>query len=425
MRQILLEAKESLMKRKLFSSLLFIITTCLLILLSTLYLNWFNVDTKTKSYYAQYQGENIYQISDELINDREKQFFSDSSELEVIKKFYSYLNQQNRDFTYIYTNNQSIGVHNFKGSEKFIYGYETNSLQPDFEKNGLTFKVAKAIQINENVLYKFDLPLFTGRGFKKADFINQNNNEIPIILGAEYASLYKEGDIFNIDYLNKPFKVKVIGILKSNVNLPVRDDLEFYLDRYIIMPNIIMGSPSDAESLAFQQKSYLSAINGQVFSELDKLQVRKALEGISKKTGFYDYQLIGANDKNIDFMLSMLSVNKKILTAFALLLLIFSVISIALSLTVKWNVNMKKYAIHLISGATINKLMIYIFFELLIVMSISLISVFIYMRTLGLISYTYYVPMIIVVLSIILMGMIPLYMKLKKLNISEMLKRRV
>ncbi|MFB7640018.1 ABC transporter permease, partial [Peribacillus butanolivorans] len=87
--------------------------------------------------------------------------------------------------------------------------------------------------------------------------------------------------------------------------------------------------------------------------------------------------------------------------------------------------NMKKYAIHLISGATINKLMIYIFFELLIVMSISLISVFIYMRTIGLISYTYYVPMIIVVPIIILMGMIPLYMKLKKLNISEMLKRRV
>ncbi|MBL2347209.1 ABC transporter permease, partial [Klebsiella pneumoniae] len=68
MRKILIEVRESLLKKKGFFILILAQTCLLFSLLSALYLYFFDVDTKTKSFYAQFKGKSIYQLSDQLFN---------------------------------------------------------------------------------------------------------------------------------------------------------------------------------------------------------------------------------------------------------------------------------------------------------------------------------------------------------------------
>ncbi|EEM01713.1 hypothetical protein bmyco0002_60000 [Bacillus pseudomycoides] len=75
MRKILIEVRESILKKKGFFILILLQTCLLFSLLSALYLYFYDVDTKTKSFYAQYEGKSIYQLSDQLINEKEKYFF--------------------------------------------------------------------------------------------------------------------------------------------------------------------------------------------------------------------------------------------------------------------------------------------------------------------------------------------------------------
>lgn len=109
-------------------SILILLQTCLLFaLISALYLSFYKIDTKTKSFYAQYEGKNIYKLSDQLFDEKEVEFFSNPNELLKVKNFYHTL-LNSKDFLYLNTTLQHIGVQNFKGQSIFLQGYEKGIL---------------------------------------------------------------------------------------------------------------------------------------------------------------------------------------------------------------------------------------------------------------------------------------------------------
>lgn len=424
MKQILIEVKESLLNKKIFTILISLQIFFLLLLMSALFLNFSNVQTKTESFYAQYEEKNIYQLSDNLIEEREQKYFSDIRELEVLKRFHEEL-QESEDFVYFNTTIQPIGFLNFKGMSSFLYGYEDGAIPPEYQKEMGTYQVVKSIQVNEQVFSSFNVKIKNGKRFNNNDFEYENKKTIPVILGSNYEGIYEIGDTINIDYIDTPMKAIVIGTLDANTIIPVREQIDFSLDKYIILPEFTMNQAAETkEDLLLQQRHYLHLINGQILTEKDNIEVRKSLQTVSKETGFYDFIVIGANGLAIDLMFSMMKQSETLIITLTILLFCFCIFSIALSLIAKWDANLIKYAVHLISGATINKIFMYTLVEISTIILFMLLLVFIIMTFVGVMPFQYYLIIILISMLIAMIALVPYYIRLKRLNISEMLKRR-
>ncbi len=425
MKKIFIEVRESLLKKKFFTLLIFFQATILFTLLAVLFLHFNNVDTKTESYYAQYDGKSIYQLSDNLINEKEEEFFSSGDSLEILKSFYNQL-KESENFIYLYTFDQPIGVSSFKGNELFQEGYEDGMVVPPYDVDGKQFETVKSIQANEAALGTFNLKVQKGTNFQNEDFTYSDGDTVPIILGAGYESLYQVGDELDIEYLFKQMKAEVVGILERNTILPIRDNMEFYTDNYIILPSFsVEYTPKIEDEEIFQRWHYLQLINGQLFTDKDNLQVRKAIDDISEETGFYDLTVIGANDLGIEFMRTMLNQNINLLVMFVSVLFFFCIASICTLFTIKWNINIKKYAVHFISGANINDIVSYMFTEISFILFISISLSFWILTFVGTMPALYYYAILAAGLVLVTLGLLPLYVRLKKLNIANMLKRKV
>ncbi|WP_240519788.1 hypothetical protein [Bacillus thuringiensis] len=182
--------------------------------------------------------------------------------------------------------------------------------------------------------------------------------------------------------------------------------------------------PQNEEVLRFQQKHYLHAINGQILTNKDMISVQKLVNSISQKANFDDYIIIGANTIGISLMFNMMKQNIQIMFMFTVVIFLFCIFSISLSLIMKWDTNIKKYAIHLISGATVSQILWYTFIEILFVIGISLTLIFLFMQFVGEMPISYYFILIGVSLIIVVLGMLPFSFKLKQSNIVKILKKK-
>lgn len=424
MRQVFIEVKESLANKKLFAGLILLQVFLFFLLVSVVFLSLGNVDTKTKSFYAQYKGKNVYQLSDNLLENKEIEFFMKKDSLEILKRFNKLL-QDSSEFTYLNTNLQPIGVLNFKGDQKFLEGYEDGQTLKGEKTLKGEYKIIKSMQVNENVIKTFKPNMEYGKTFNHKDF-TYNNGTIPVILGSEYKSLYKVGDQLNIEYLHKNVPAKVIGILEPNTIIPARENIEFYADKYIVFPEFLMESdPTTEEEYSFQKMQYLGLINGQILTEKDNLQIRKSLNEISNLSNFDEFTIIGANDLGINIMFSMMKQNKILLLTLVIALFIFSIFSISLSLVMKWDINIKKYSTHLVFGATVKHILFYIFVEIFSLVLLPLLLIFYCTKFIGSMPNYYYFSIIILGIIVTLLGILPFYIKLRNLKLSEILKREV
>ncbi|KZE59962.1 MULTISPECIES: hypothetical protein [Bacillus] len=424
LKQLIIEVKENILKNKILSGLTIILSCLFFFLISVIFLQFVEIDTKKESFYAKFKNKNIYQLSDNLFDFKEEQFFSNPSELIKIKHFYMELNTT-KDFLYLNTTLQPIGINKFKGNDTFLNGYEIGQVDKPYKINEKdeNYSTVKSVQLNKNIFSVSALKLQEGSLFKSSDFIYEEFKEIPVLLGSDYSDVYKLGDIIEIDYVDKKLKGRVTGILDSNSVLPVRDQIEFNLDRYIILPElIIQQSPRNSSDLIFQQRHYLQLINGQLLSVKDTLEIRKNMKRISQKTGFEDYIVIGANGLGIDIVFSMLKQSQNLLILFALLLFILCILSISIAYNIKWDIVLRKYSIHLISGATINNIYVFMFSEVALIILSSLLIVFISIKSIGIMPWFYYLIMMVTGVFTVLLGILPVYIRLKKVNFSALLK---
>jgi len=151
------------------------------------------------------------------------------------------LNKELQDFAALYNaliENQKEG---YKYYEIYSQYLENFSEQKEFYSaiSGELENQCSAIdciQISKNVIDDFHIKILKGSSLLENDFILKKENEIPILMGNLYSSIYKLEDTFIFTYLYDDYTFKVVGFLEKGSQID-SFDYPIDLDKYIVMPS--------------------------------------------------------------------------------------------------------------------------------------------------------------------------------------------
>ncbi|MFE4573061.1 ABC transporter ATP-binding protein [Paenibacillus chitinolyticus] len=342
-------------QNKLLNMTIFLISLifCSLLLVLTLNINQTRIEIEAT---RNFKDKNIYQISDNLYKEKEKEFFSKPDSFEILNNF---SNQVHVNESYKYYNAiwQPIEVSDFKGDMIYDAYYETGNNQPSYMIQNKSYRAIKSVQMNQAVLDFNHLRLETGAGFKEDDYVfKQEDDRLPVILGSEYSSIYKPGDTLDILYYQRKFTGVVVGILEPSQKIMTVREPELLLNRYIILPLLdFEQTPPKMEGI-FLKALLLSKINGNIITDLEPLQIRTMLNEISAKTGFKEFSVIGANSLAVNSIVNMTEINRNTLfvISVALFITLIALFIIIMRIIIKKNIDF--YKVLLISGVSTNQI---------------------------------------------------------------------
>lgn len=369
-----------------------------------------------------YEDQNLYKLIDNYYGDDEFRFSKENDNLQRLKFFYDEL-VISKYWEYLEMSFQSIRIKNFKGSDKFFYGYESGRPSETVTLYGHDYDNAKAMQLSESTILAFDLELEEGEIFKERDYIYDSTNSIPAILGYEYTETYSIGDQLEIDYLGMQETIRICGFWKKDSRIIEQGNLT-YLDRYIVIPSLIFENvPKDSVEKLFQYRIYLFKTNGTIMTQdLSANETQSIINNLCKRSNLLNYTVIGANNVNLDILNLQANWFIMLTIIISIIIFIFSIISLVLSISTKIKNNLKAYSIHLISGASIKDIKKYIIYEIILYMiSANLLAIFISTIVLG--YFRYNVILFISVLLVLLCLITPLKM-IDKINIPTLLRRK-
>ena len=66
--------------------------------------------------------------------------------------------------------------------------------------------------------------------------ISYKDNQIPVLLGSEYKSFYKIGDIITGNYYSKNTNFEVIGFVETGCSINYKNTSNITLDTYMLIP---------------------------------------------------------------------------------------------------------------------------------------------------------------------------------------------
>ncbi|MEK4009614.1 ABC transporter ATP-binding protein [Paenibacillus sp. FSL H3-0333] len=326
----------------------------ILILQFTINFKQATLEVKTTN---NYKGKNLYQLSDDLYNEKEKEFFSNENSMKLLNNFSGELDKR-KHLNYYISKWQPIEITDFKGDVHFDAYYEEGNNQPAYKVNGRYYRMIKSLQLNEKVFELNNVQLSDGQLFRSEDFVYDGEKEqIPMLLGSNYNGIYKIGDTIDFIYYQHSFKGIVTGIVGSSQKILSIADPELFLDSYIIFPLMSFNNNVNLQSNGlFIKASLLTQINGMLITDLSPLQVRKELANVSQSVGFSDFQIIGANTLAINSLVKMTEANRNTL------LLITGIMGLITTLLLFWSItmiikrNFDVYKIFLVSGASMSRL---------------------------------------------------------------------
>lgn len=241
-----------------------------------------------------------YQLTNTIVEIQNfSSYFKDESHLENMKLFYKALNNSDK-FMYLDKFEQCMYMENRISTNIFACGYEDG--EPEYyEDDDGTIKYAiKNVTIGKNTQDYYDFKVTDGRLFNDDDF--EDNQIIPVILGAEYKDYYEVGDRFSAEYLFEPKDYEVIGFLEEDTAVISQGGI-IYLDRYMISPSIIMDEPPTTwDELMYQAYAYEEKIEGDaVLTENYSLAEFTAdIEQLTNRYSMFDIQIVTPNASFLD-----------------------------------------------------------------------------------------------------------------------------
>lgn len=307
---------------------------------------------------SHFKNKQLYKISDGLINEEDVNFFAKPSNYDRLHDF-SELMHASTQFQYYIANWQPIGISDFKGSAIFGAYYELGHSEQTSNRDGKEYSSIKSVQVTQNVFDLNVVQLQQGRTFDADEYILTGDN-IPIILGAEYAGVYQLGDQIDIDYYFQTFKGTVVGIVQPLQKIVTNSRPELLLDRYVLLPLMSLSDPPSylnknaVKYPVFFKALLLTRANGMIISELDPLSIRKIVGSIAQKTGFDQFSIIGADSLRINTLVQMTEANQFTLLLVSSLMFVITMSILLLTLFIKTKKNVSTYKVLLISGATLN-----------------------------------------------------------------------
>ncbi len=347
-----------LFKQNMILNLLAILVSILfftLIFIFIVNINQTNIETKTAK---NFEGKNIYQVSDDLTGQKETTFFSGPMEYDLLNQFNQTLSRSIK-FTYYTATWQPIGVANFKGDPSFDPNYQNSGKStPTYKLNNKTYSFVLAVQANKAVFNINNLQIEKGRSFTKDNYkFKGDGSPIPVILGNQYWGLYDIGSKINIFLYDKEIEGKVIGFLDSSQKIMTANQPELILDNYMILPAItfsekpskyLMENPKDG---LFVKASLLAGTDSLLLTKQSPVQIRNITDQIATQTGFHDFQLIGASSLAINALVDMTKANVLLIIIAIALLFFITLITFLYTIQLKIKKNVDSYLVLLISGA--------------------------------------------------------------------------
>lgn len=421
-----------LLKQSWFLSFLTVLGTVILFSLvgiSVINFNSAHIEMKTIKNIGE---NNIYQISDSLINEKENEFFSSLSGYDKLYSFVNRMMSEDR-FVYYKENWQPVYIADFKGGEIFDPLYQYGDSTPVTQMNGKEYSAVQALHIGNEVFKVNNVKLEDGRLFNKEEYIFHDDTEyLPILIGQKYKGIYNINDIVHINLYNKLLKGKVIGILQSDQKILTADQPEVVLDNYMVLPSYVFDVPpsqlleKDPTNELFVRASLLSRTNNLILGKQSPLEIRKLMKEVSNDTDFFDYAIIGADNLGVDALVGMTSINKVVVMVATVGFIFITFSSFILIMIKKIRKNLNTYLVFLISGADISYIKKIVTLELLLIGTIGIFIPIIPLITVlneSSIIFTYYLYFSLIYLLILyLISKIFINKLLRQVNIVQHLK---
>lgn len=308
---------------------------CVNILFSNVYDSYFEL-------FPVNDSEDTYRLVD--MEESVSSFVKDYEKVVHLKDFYNELGN-NSLIEYYEEIEQPVEVDEFKATEIFRYGYEEQ-----FESDEI-----KQILLNFNSWHNNNLceKIIEGDDLKKSDFVQENYEEIPVILGYEYRDYYNIGDTMDVTLSTDVFgHYKVIGIMNKDTSIWVNDNL-VYLDRYIIAPALtIQQEPCDYSDLIYQGFLYMQKING-VVKLSDNYSFQEFMvdfERLRIKYNIFDINILNYSTLETNALKLLLYENSNNLMGMLILMCTYIFISVIVYILIILNSSRYRFRVYIISG---------------------------------------------------------------------------
>ncbi|WP_432702291.1 hypothetical protein [Lysinibacillus sphaericus] len=311
---------------------------------------------------SKFHNYNIYQITDDLIGEREIEFFKDVKNYDLLNDFNNGV-FKNSKVVFYNAVSQPIGLKQYPSDKKFSAYYEWGATNDIYEYEGALYQTTKSIQITKSVFDYNDVELMEGLPFDDSAYVYvAGRNEIPVILGSDYRQYYKLNDQLELHYYYEKFVGRVVGFAKENAFIFTNLEPQQVLNRYILLPSMSLSEqPSkllqktEVDEIFFRAL-LLSNIGGHLMTNLNALEVRKEIADIEKVTNFSDYQIIGANSLSVNLLYKMVDANQTLIFTISGVVFIFILCAFYLSVKSFIKRQFDTYLVFIMSGVTNNKI---------------------------------------------------------------------
>lgn len=335
----------------------FLFSVVLFVLLVNLNISKIEIRTANK-----FHNYNNYKITDDLIGEREIEFFKNVKNYDILNDFNNGV-FKNSKVVFYNAVSQQIGLKEYPPDKKFSAYYEWGSTNDIYEFEGALYQTTKSIQVTKSVFDYNNVELMEGQPFEDSAYIYvAGRKEVPVILGSDYRPYYKLHDQLEIHYYFEKFIGRVVGFAKENSFIFTNNEPQQVLNRYILLPSMSLSEqPSELlrkteVNEVFFRALLLSKMGGHLMTNLNPLEVRKEIGEIEKVTNFTDYQIIGANSIAVELLYKMIDANQTLI--FTISGVVFIFILSAFYLFVKSFIKRQfdTYLVFIMSGVTNHKI---------------------------------------------------------------------
>ncbi len=280
-----------------------------------------------------------------------------TEQVQAVKRYYADLVSDNR-FKFYERIGQPISVGDFKGTDKFGYGYEYGDAIDTFEMNDVQHTTVKQLALNFMAYQDFLANQVADvTGFVEDDFYLDETYTLQVLLGAEYEGVYEVGDVIGCLYYGIPMNYEVRGFLRQGACVPRKGQM-VYLDRYMVAVSpTVTFEPQNEDDAYWQGALYFHKLNGSVLlQDLTLPGFINVLEGYRLKHGMFELHIMTYPETAITSLKLLTYASIDILIFLAVVLFVFAALVLVLGTILNLNQDRKNMRAMLVSGLTTSDL---------------------------------------------------------------------
>ncbi|UVI36259.1 hypothetical protein [Brevibacterium spongiae] len=249
----------------------------------------------------------MYAITDTLVDPEEFSSFRESGKsLDAVGRFYNTLNVET-DMRFLSLFDQPLSIVDFPDERRLDVlssGEEPTEEYID-DESGQRLTDVRSFQMNENAFDFNSLKVSSGPGIKWPE-VDYDSRTIPVLLGADYSSIYDVGDNIDVQYYFEDFTLVVGGFLEPDSTIFYQGELNTFLDDALVVPYPPVLRPVTEEDQEFYGILSFAMISGDlaVSRKTEAESVLQKLGAIASQSGFDAYTVLNVPTYLVQFQLT-------------------------------------------------------------------------------------------------------------------------